>query len=63
MSPSESGDWQSAATCSGVGGVEAAGPIVVIVSLPEQRAYVHRNGVVIGVATASACIAAAGARQ
>ena len=28
-----------------------AGPIVMIVSLPEQLAYVYRNGVVIGVAT------------
>ncbi len=30
-----------------------AGPIVVIVSLPEQRAYVYRNGVRIGVSTVS----------
>jgi hypothetical protein len=32
---------------------EPSGPIVVIVSLPEQRAYVYRNGVRIGVSTAS----------
>jgi hypothetical protein len=30
-----------------------AGPIVVIVSLPEQRAYVYRNGIRIGVSTVS----------
>jgi len=30
-----------------------AGPMVMIVSLPEQLAYVYRNGVVIGVATVS----------
>ncbi len=29
------------------------GPVLVLVSLPEQRAYVYRNGVRIGVATAS----------
>lgn len=29
------------------------GPVVVLVSLPEQMAYVYRNGVRIGVATAS----------
>jgi len=29
------------------------GPVVMIVSLPEQLAYVYRNGVVIGVATVS----------
>jgi hypothetical protein len=30
-----------------------SGPIVVVVSLPEQRAYVYRNGVRVGVSTAS----------
>lgn len=30
-----------------------SGPIVVVVSLPEQRAYVYRNGIRIGVSTAS----------
>ena len=29
------------------------GPVLVLVSIPEQRAYVYRNGVRIGVATAS----------
>ncbi|OHE79312.1 MAG: hypothetical protein A2X76_00525, partial [Lysobacterales bacterium GWF1_69_6] len=29
------------------------GPLLVLVSLPEQRAYVYRNGVRIGVATVS----------
>ena len=29
------------------------GPVAVIVSLPEQRAYVYRNGVRIGVSTTS----------
>jgi hypothetical protein len=29
------------------------GPIVVVVSLPEQRAYVYRNGVIIGASTVS----------
>lgn len=33
--------------------VEPSGPIVIVVSLPEQRAYVYRNGVRIGVSTAS----------
>ena len=32
---------------------EPSGPIVIIVSLPEQRAYVYRDGVRIGVSTAS----------
>lgn len=32
---------------------EQAGPMAVIVSLTEQRAYVYRNGVLIGVATVS----------
>ncbi len=35
------------------GAAVPAGPIVVVVSLPEQRAYVYRNGVRIGVSTAS----------
>lgn len=30
-----------------------AGPIVMIISLPEQLAYVYRNGVVIGISTVS----------
>ena len=33
--------------------VSPAGPVVVIVSLPEQRMYVYRNGVRIGRATVS----------
>ncbi len=32
---------------------EPSGPIVIVVSLPEQRAYVYRNGVQIGVSTVS----------
>lgn len=35
------------------GGAVPSGPIVVVVSLPEQRAYVFRNGVRIGVSSAS----------
>lgn len=35
------------------GQLEPQGPVVVVVSLPEQMAYVYRNGVRIGVATAS----------
>lgn len=35
------------------GGAVPAGPIVVVVSLPEQRAYVYRNGIRIGVSSAS----------
>ena len=35
------------------GELEPHGPVVVVVSLPEQMAYVYRNGVRIGVATAS----------
>jgi hypothetical protein len=35
------------------GGVEPAGPVVVVVSLPEQMAYTYRNGVRIGVSTVS----------
>ncbi|MGB5737177.1 MAG: L,D-transpeptidase [Thiohalocapsa sp.] len=35
------------------GGVEQDGPVVVVVSLPEQMAYVYRNGVRIGVSTVS----------
>ena len=30
-----------------------SGPIVIIVSIPEQRAYVYRNGVRIGASTVS----------
>jgi hypothetical protein len=30
-----------------------SGPILVVVSLPEQRAYVYRNGIRIGVSTVS----------
>jgi len=33
--------------------VSPQGPIVVVVSLPEQRAYVYRNGVLIGASTVS----------
>ncbi len=33
--------------------VSPRGPIVMIVSLPEQRAYVYRNGVLIGATTVS----------
>lgn len=33
--------------------VSPRGPIVLIVSLPEQRAYVYRNGVLIGASTVS----------
>jgi hypothetical protein len=35
------------------GQLEPKGPVVVVVSLPEQMAYVYRNGVRIGVATVS----------
>lgn len=35
------------------GNLEREGPVAVVVSLPEQMAYVYRNGVRIGVATAS----------
>lgn len=35
------------------GGAIPAGPIVVVVSLPEQKAYVYRNGILIGVSSAS----------
>lgn len=35
------------------GNLENDGPVVVVVSLPEQMAYVYRNGVRIGVSTAS----------
>jgi hypothetical protein len=35
------------------GGLEPSGPVVVVVSLPEQRAYVYRNGVRVGVSTVS----------
>ncbi len=33
--------------------ISPAGPVVIIVSLPEQRMYVYRNGVRIGVSTVS----------
>ncbi|NEX22039.1 L,D-transpeptidase [Thiorhodococcus mannitoliphagus] len=33
--------------------LEPEGPLVVVVSLPEQRAYVYRNGVRVGVSTIS----------
>lgn len=35
------------------GAAVPAGPIVVVVSLAEQRAYVYRNGIRVGVSTAS----------
>ncbi len=35
------------------GGAIPSGPIVVVVSLAEQRAYVYRNGVRIGVSSVS----------
>ncbi|NJN47182.1 MAG: L,D-transpeptidase, partial [Candidatus Competibacteraceae bacterium] len=37
----------------GEGQLEPSGPIVIVVSLPEQRASVYRNGVRIGIATVS----------
>ena len=33
--------------------VSPQGPVVMVVSLPEQRAYVYRNGVLIGASTVS----------
>ena len=33
--------------------IAPSGPVTVVVSLPEQRAYVYRNGVRIGVSTVS----------
>ncbi len=33
--------------------ISPQGPIVLVVSLPEQRAYVYRNGVLIGASTVS----------
>ncbi|MEQ1803032.1 MAG: L,D-transpeptidase [Gammaproteobacteria bacterium] len=33
--------------------VSPRGPVVMVVSLPEQRAYVYRNGVLIGASTVS----------
>lgn len=33
--------------------VSPRGPVVLVVSLPEQRAYVYRNGVLIGASTVS----------
>ncbi len=35
------------------GGLEHDGPVVVVVSLPEQMAYVYRDGVRVGVSTVS----------
>ncbi len=35
------------------GQLAPAGPVVMVVSLPEQMAYVYRNGVRIGVTTVS----------
>lgn len=36
-----------------LGDVSRSGPLLLVVSLDEQRAYVYRNGVLIGVSTAS----------
>src|SRR5262245_425602 len=36
-----------------MGEAVASGPVVMVVSLDEQRAYVYRNGVLIGVTTVS----------
>jgi len=36
-----------------LGDVSRSGPLLMVVSLDEQRAYVYRNGVLIGVSTAS----------
>jgi L,D-transpeptidase catalytic domain len=36
-----------------MGGAVTAGPVVMVVSLNEQRAYVYRNGVLIGATTVS----------
>ena len=33
--------------------ISPQGPVTVVVSLTEQRAYVYRNGIAIGVATVS----------
>lgn len=33
--------------------IAPAGPVMIIISLPDQRAYVYRNGVPIGVSTVS----------
>ncbi len=33
--------------------VSPAGPVVLVVSIPEQRAYVYRNGLAIGASTVS----------
>ena len=33
--------------------VSASGPVVLVVSIPEQRAYVYRNGLAIGASTVS----------
>jgi len=34
-----------------MGGAVTSGPMVMVVSITEQRAYVYRNGVLIGVTT------------
>ena len=36
-----------------MGNAVTAGPVVMVVSLNEQRAYVYRNGVLIGATTVS----------
>src|ERR1700721_2929569 len=36
-----------------MGGAVTAGPLVMVVSITEQRAYVYRNGVLIGATTVS----------
>jgi L,D-transpeptidase catalytic domain len=36
-----------------IGNVVTSGPIVMVVSISEQRAYVYRNGILIGAATVS----------
>ena len=36
-----------------LGDVVTSGPVVMVVSITEQKAYVYRNGVLIGVATVS----------
>src|SRR5277367_4878753 len=36
-----------------MGGAVASGPFVMVVSITEQRAYVYRNGVLIGATTVS----------
>lgn len=36
-----------------MGGAVTSGPLVMVVSITEQRAYVYRNGVLIGATTVS----------